>query len=277
MSDTKTVFWRSPALGGVELMEARFTEHSFPRHFHNTFVIQVVERGVDTFVCSGNTYVATEGHIVLINPGEVHTGASNEATPLAYRSFYPSARIMRHVVQTAGIAKAPWFSQTVVDDCECAEALIEVHQSLAAGLENEKELLSVLAILVDRYGMSVNERRASREGWAVERAKLFIKEHFAEPLSLEKIAHECGYSTYHFARMFAKAVGIPPYEYMMAIRIEEAKRLIRSGQNLVDVAAEVGFADQAHFTRQFKQLVGAPPGDFSRTARSIKRDRAASQ
>jgi AraC-like DNA-binding protein len=152
-----------------------------------------------------------------------------------------------------------------------------VHKGLAAGENREKDLLTSLALLVERYGMCGNERRASREVWAVERAKVYIKEHYAEPLSLERIAHECGYSTFHFARMFAKAVGIPPYEYMMAIRIEEAKRLIRAGESLVDVAAEIGFADQAHFTRQFKQLVGAPPGDFSRTARSIKRDKAASQ
>ena len=67
----KIKHWRSDRLLNVGFSSYSLTHHSFPRHFHEHYVIQLVVQGTDKFYCSGNTYDAAANEIVFINPGEV--------------------------------------------------------------------------------------------------------------------------------------------------------------------------------------------------------------
>src|SRR4051794_6292855 len=84
-------FWRSPALRGLELLQATYITHTFAPHTHDTFVIGAIERGVETFRYRGQKLVAPAGSVVLVNPGEVHTGESPERLGWSYRVLYPPA------------------------------------------------------------------------------------------------------------------------------------------------------------------------------------------
>jgi AraC-like DNA-binding protein len=76
----------------------------------------------------------------------------------------------------------------------------------------------------------------------------------------------------YLIRTFRRTVGMPPHRYLIQIRVREAKRLIREGWPLAEVAAETGFADQSHLTRQFKSLTGLTPGQL-RTEVTFVQDR----
>ena len=66
------------------------------------------------------------------------------------------------------------------------------------------------------------------------------------------------------ARAFTTAFGIAPHAYLIGRRLDAARDRILGGQPLADVAAEVGFFDQAHLTRRFKRFLGITPGRFAR-------------
>ena len=69
----------------------------------------------------------------------------------------------------------------------------------------------------------------------------------------------------HFARAFKRSMGMPPYRFVLMLRIARAKRLLRQNAlPLADVATSCGFADQSHFTRAFTRVVGQSPGGFRR-------------
>lgn len=61
-----------PAVAGVDLMRARFRRHEFRRHSHETFAIGVTEVGAEDLGFGAD--VVVPGGLILINPGEVHTG-----------------------------------------------------------------------------------------------------------------------------------------------------------------------------------------------------------
>jgi AraC-like DNA-binding protein len=65
------------------------------------------------------------------------------------------------------------------------------------------------------------------------------------------------------ARAFAAVFGLAPHAYLTGRRLEAARDRILGGQPLADVAADVGFCDQAHLTRRFKQFLGTTPGRFA--------------
>ena len=87
-------------------------------------------------------------------------------------------------------------------------------------------------------------------------------------LTIEALAREAGLSPAHFARAFKETMGRAPHQYLLALRLARARRLLETTDlGLSDIAQRAGFADQAHFTRLFKRAFGATPGALVRASR----------
>jgi AraC family transcriptional regulator len=81
--------------------------------------------------------------------------------------------------------------------------------------------------------------------------------------SLEELAAHAGLTPSHFCRVFKKATGASPHQYVMRVRLERAKQLlIQTDLGLGELADSLGFASQSHFTRLFRQAVGRTPSAF---------------
>jgi AraC family transcriptional regulator len=94
----------------------------------------------------------------------------------------------------------------------------------------------------------------------------FLEAHLDQPLALADIAGACGLSPTHFARRFKAAMGVPPHQHLMKLRVERAKRLLQGALPIVEVALACGFAHQEHLTRIFRRMTGMTPASFRRAA-----------
>lgn len=96
--------------------------------------------------------------------------------------------------------------------------------------------------------------------YKLRRTISYIKAHLAQELSLATLAALGETSPAHFARLFKDATGLAPHRYVIACRIEEAKRLLaETEETLIDIGLQVGCADQSHFTALFHKHVGMTP------------------
>jgi AraC-like DNA-binding protein len=95
----------------------------------------------------------------------------------------------------------------------------------------------------------------------------YIDEHFAENITLNRLAQHVSLSPYYLLRAFRAEVGMPPYAYLESVRIRHTQQLIKTGKPLAEVAAEVGFSSQSHMTRQFKKIIGVTPGQYAQHIR----------
>lgn len=97
---------------------------------------------------------------------------------------------------------------------------------------------------------------------ALRRARDLIDRDYAEPLDLDGMAAEAGYSRFHFARAFKTAYGETPRTYLTRRRIERAKPLLRTANlSVTEICFLVGFASLGSFSARFRQLVGRSPSE----------------
>jgi AraC family transcriptional regulator len=110
--------------------------------------------------------------------------------------------------------------------------------------------------------------KSGRRGLSpAQRAKVYghIQAKLAEDVTLDELAGLLGYSRQHFVRLFKQTFSVSPHQFVMGMRIERAKLLVRTTRRpLAEVAAACGFFDQAHFSAQFSRRVGRSPREYRR-------------
>lgn len=97
----------------------------------------------------------------------------------------------------------------------------------------------------------------------INQAKRYIKKHFADPISLEEVSSEVGFSGSYFSTLFRKETGKNFLEYVTDVRIDEAKVLLRESRMTIEnVAKSVGINDYKRFSKTFKKLTGISPKEY---------------
>lgn len=264
-------FWRAPEVDGLELLRATYVTHAFSRHMHETFAIGVVEAGAEQFYYRGRIHVAPAGTIVLIQPGEMHTGEAATDAGWTYRMIYPAVHLLQRVAQevVGRHRDMPYFPNPVVRDPAAASLLRSLHRAMqmegdGSTLERESLLSLTLARLVECHAEErPSPSPAQREHGAVRRAREYLQARASDNVSLDDLAAVAGLSPFHLLRVFKAEVGLPPHAYLTGIRVERAKRLLARGYPATYVAMEMGFTDQSHLTRHFKRLIGVTPGQYA--------------
>lgn len=96
----------------------------------------------------------------------------------------------------------------------------------------------------------------------IETVKEYIKENYQEDISLEEVAEYISFSKYYLSKLFKEVEGINYKDYLIKIRMENAKKLLKNGSKIKVVAAKVGYSDRNYFSRAFKKYTGFSPGKF---------------
>src|SRR5262245_9412187 len=145
-------------------------------------------------------------------------------------------------------------------------AMLAVDAELTAGGAGgplaAESLANLLAVHLIRHVLAPRQPARRRDG-TLPRAKLraiveYVEEHLDASPTLEELAAVARLSPCYFARQFKRATGLPPHRYVIARRVERARRLLQRDPDLplAGVAAHAGFSDQSRFCRHFKRLLG---------------------
>lgn len=93
----------------------------------------------------------------------------------------------------------------------------------------------------------------------------YINSHIENDLGLDEMAAIAGLATHHFAHVFKATTGTPPHRFILARRVEAARRRLETTtESIAEVAVACGFASQSHFTQVFRRSVGMTPAQYRR-------------
>lgn len=109
----------------------------------------------------------------------------------------------------------------------------------------------------------------------IVQAKQFIDTHYHAQIDLDNIADTALFSKYHFIRLFKSAYGKTPHQYLTAVRLKHAQKLLSEGESVSQTCLTVGFESSTTFAALFKRHVGCSPQAFQRKMADRKAEMAA--
>jgi AraC-like DNA-binding protein len=253
------VAWRPGVDGIAEVFHGRFDWHAYPAHTHETWTLLIVDSGGIEFALDRRRHSAGPGEIVLLPPDVSHDGRA--ATPSGFRK--------RVVYLEPGMIPSRLIGATVdtpvFQDPPLRRHLHELHLSLGRP-GDEFEAASRLALIGDRLRRHLAAGRQARGDGDARLAnglRDLLDSHLRTGISLREAGTLLHAHPAHLVRCFKQAFGLPPHLYLTGRRIDHARRLLIAGDRPAEVAAAVGFYDQAHLTRHFRRHFGTTPARYA--------------
>lgn len=256
-------------------------------HYHDFSELVLVLSGRGCHVLEGESFPVAAGNVFVVQGQQVHSFRERDGLVLVNVMYDPQsvplpAGLLRRMPGYSALfmleptfRSAHRFSSRLQldrEDLGAAEALAEriEAESAQARPGHEAVLLGLLTELMvflsRRYGES--DARESRA--LLEMGKLIstLEQRFNEPWTLEKMARLARLSRTSLLRVFRQATGKSPIDYLIGLRIEAAKRLLRQSEiSMTDIALDTGFGDSNYFARQFRIVTGTTPTAYRRGGR----------
>jgi AraC family transcriptional regulator len=189
--------------------------------------------------------------------------------PTEALEIYPDDNLLRAVTESTEVAEIqPVVAARDATVLGTAALLKRVHVGDADLDDIQASTVAhrLAAHLVDHY-CSPRLPRSLRSGRLdralVDRIRDLVDARLAEPLVLEDLAAEAGFSAFHFARAFKQSTGLAPHEFVTMRRMERAKELLLAGRSSVpEIAYAVGYSNVSHFRRLLRRYTGFAPSDL---------------
>ena len=182
-----------------------------------------------------------------------------------YRVLYPSVGLIERLA-IGRRGAPPAFRVPSVVDTDTARRLARVHRlfpDASRSLERDELLIDALARAFAISGTpTVLEPGRGSEPIGIRRVLDYLHAHATEPISLTALSASLDWTPAHLSRAFRKQVGMPPYAYLLQLRVAIGRRALADGASIAAAALAAGFSDQSHFTREFRRRTGTTPGAY---------------
>ncbi len=140
------------------------------------------------------------------------------------------------------------------------------NNDLIAEIEKYKtvdEIRSWLNKILCEIAQTVRNMKKSQLEKDIDKAKLYIHQHFHEDISLQTVSEHVCLSPTYFSAVFKELAGETFIEYLVKARVEKAKELLATGQyKIYEIANRVGYEDRRYFSEVFKKHTGLNPAEY---------------
>lgn len=164
----------------------------------------------------------------------------------------------------------------IYETVRSAAHLFLEHPQVTEGKEKYKRFVSAMAHtgwtdrlfdMLRRTVIAEAQELIARQQSATTRpirlAKEYVLQHYQEPITLEKVCEEVGFSVSYFSSLFKKETGENFVHFLMRTRIERAKELLaQTNMSVAEVCSQVGYSDLKYFTQTFKKETNLSPGQY---------------
>ncbi len=259
--------------------------HSIRWHWHEEIEVLIIHTGQALVTTDDESYVLHPGQGMLINQNVMHAIRCIDNCSCTYYSlvFHPDflfghtnsfmrtqfllplqGSAMRKVLELD--AEKPWHKELM----ELLWKVIQANQTKSYSYELLTkgwlcELWAMFVAHLPQQAAATNPQNALDEQ-RVKEAMLFIRQHHADPITLDDIAESIPISKSECCRCFKRTIQMTPFEYLMKYRIYEAsKKMLEyqaQGLSIASLASSVGFNNISYFNKVFRRYLDCTPTEY---------------
>lgn len=231
--------------------------HSFGPKVRDYFLIHCVNSGKGVFVSGGREYTLTRGQCFIIRPGDITYYKADENDPWTYTWISFNGENAPLFAKRAGLYKT-----FVIENTEIFAIFENLRNLVLSGrLETENNEFSMLSVLYALFAaLPRNSPTESPKELYIRRVKNYVGNMISNPISVEKIAADCGLERHYLCRIFKAQTGRTLQEYIIDCKMQKAKQLLLfTSLNVGDIGRSVGYSDVYNFSKMFKKHSGLSP------------------
>jgi len=251
-------FRRTDLPFGLDFVTTSLSTHEFPRHVHEGYTLGLVRRGCFEYWVRGTVRVCPTGSLILMNPGEVHTGRARAGFGVvSYEVIYPRAELVERLV-----GRAPPLVRFESVEPDLVRQFRRLSRLAGSrGPAGEEVLASVLEAFVSSLSRCA-DAGDTRRRQLTRLVQQFLQRNLRARPTLDDLGPRIGLHPAYLRRIFRLETGLSPRSYLVQLRVMRARQLLGKGAPIAEAVSAAGFADQAHLTHAFRRTMGFAPRQF---------------
>ncbi len=250
-------------------------------HWHNEYELLLVTNGRFKAIVDNETYFLKTGEAIFIHSHQVHSFLADCDSTCSYESIVFDISLLSglkyHTDQSSFIL--PLISEelilpTVFTDKKQSESLISDYiktiirlykQDKNANILEIKAYLYLLFSLLFKYADSPSKisPKQRRNTELIKNVLIYIEENLDKPLTTQILSKNLYLSSEHFCRLFKRATGRTPVDYINNLKMNKAAELLQfEDKKVIEIAFMLGFNNLSHFNRLFKRYMKKLPKEY---------------
>jgi AraC-like DNA-binding protein len=264
----KSKFFKSKNLPYLEARLVKDSEYHYHKHFHKTLSIGAIEEGQVFFLYQKETTILKPNELVIINPNIIHSCNPIKNEARTYHMIYLDSTWCQNIQETI-FGKLEMYipvSKLKIQNKNIFNEFIDLNYALLNNnifyLEKEELLQNFLIKIFKQYCVKPLSQDILLTNNNINLAKQYIEDNINSNITVNEISTYLNISEFYFFKIFKQAYNISPHAFLLNQKICRAKQLLIKGNNISDIAYELGFSDQSHFNKVFKYYVAATPYEY---------------
>lgn len=271
----------------VEIYEVNYTEgHTqiLACHWHEEYEIIYISRGSATFLIGDKTLDVKEGQIIFVNSNELHSAYCDNPSGCFYIALVFNMSLLNSnnydPIQNRYIDPLIYrkyrFTDLLPENNPNNEMIISLVKQAITSLKEKKEgfeltlkgsLYLIISSLINNNllleGIEEDSSQKIYKTALTKKVLQYISENYSRRIYIDDLAAIANMSKYHFCRFFKKYTGMTPVQYLNFIRVDEASKLLLSGNySITEIAMLTGFDNLSYFAKTFKHYKGVAPSNL---------------
>ncbi|MCR2803458.1 AraC family transcriptional regulator [Paenibacillus soyae] len=231
-------------------------------------LMHLVLSGRGAFTLEGQRRELEAGSTFLIKPGQLITYESDQEEPWQYRWVAFKGSESSELAGLAGFDSSEGQIVKLADFRRTAALYRRIYSVLRESRDSAPiQAAAYLQLIMAAYcDASAGERRSTfgseRDNEQLHRRIIhYLSSQYTHPVSIESMAESLGYNRAYLSRAFKQKTGLSPISFLLKLRLDRAKLLLRERPELTveQVAASVGLQDALYFSKQFRKQHGLSP------------------
>ena len=232
-------------------------------HCHDYLEIAFMMSGKGKYRIDGKIYSVEEGDLLIFNPGVYHQGLVKDVNT-AVTEFFVGASDIRVKGLSDNCLPIPKAEPVIHTTGDFRQRLFRYFMM--------KAYLMQMVVMILRHQLKGEETSSGyafesvNKKYIVERIVSYFGDHYAEKISLDRIAENMYLSPFYISKIFKSETGEAPIRHLIKIRLEKAMELLGTDDSysIKEVALKVGYDDAYHFSKLFKKYYGFSPSQVKK-------------